>query len=137
MSASIKAQIMNNQIELVPVVDLLHIEGFSKKRVEWLVQKIKQEKIWTKPIALDNFNNLVLDGQHRMEAAKQLGLRVVPAIKYVYADIKVWSLRPKYQFDWEIVTQRAIKQDIYPYKTVKHEFPEPLPSCVIDLKDLL
>lgn len=121
-------------VELVPVARLRHIEGFSKRRVDWLVRKILDEGVWTKPVALDTNHDLVLDGQHRMEAARALGLGVVPAIRYVYADIEVWSLRPNHVFDWQKVTERALAGDPYPYKTVKHRFPEGgLPVIAIEL----
>lgn len=125
------------KIELIHVNSLLHIEGHSKKRVLWLADKILQEQVWTKPIVIDDEHNLVLDGQHRMEVAKKLGFKLIPAVKYNYSDVKVWSLRPNYDFDWELVVSKALSHDIYPYKTVKHEFPEPLPTCSINLKDLL
>ncbi len=130
---------MNAPIERVPVDRLRHIEGFSKKRVDWLVEKILAEGIWTKPIALDGEHDLVLDGQHRMETAKRLGLKWVPAVRYHYADIEVWSLRPdKHQFDWRLVTERALAGNPYPYKTVKHRFPDGgLPEIAIPLSDLL
>lgn len=125
-------------VKMVPVEALRHIEGFSKKRVEWLAKKITTEGVWTKPLALDEEHALVLDGQHRMEVAKKLGLKCVPAVHYKYADVKVWSLRPRHQFDWKTVTERALADKPYPYKTVKHEFPEGgLPLISIPLKDLL
>ncbi len=123
-------------IELVPVLKLRHIEGFSERRVEKLKTKIVNEGVWIKPIALDNNENLVLDGQHRMEVARSLGLSVVPAVKYEYAEVEVWSLRPKYSFDWQKVVEKAVAGDIYPYKTVKHRFPTPLPSCEYSLDEL-
>lgn len=125
------------QIEMVEVDWLKHIEGFSKKRVLWLKDKIVGEGIWNKPVALDDEHGLVLDGQHRMEVARALGLKRIPAVKYSYAAVKVWSLRPgKYEFTWETVVQRALQGDIYPYKTVKHEFPLPLPQCSFVLDEL-
>ena len=124
-------------IEMVEVDQLKHIEGFSVKRVKWLKDKIVGEGIWSKPLALDDQYDLVLDGQHRMEVARSLGLKQIPAVKYSYAAVKVWSLRPaKYEFTWETVVQRALQGDIYPYKTVKHAFPLPLPNCSIDLDEL-
>ena len=45
-------------IEFVPVERLRHIEGFSKRRVEWLTRKIVDEGLWTKPVALDEFSAL-------------------------------------------------------------------------------
>ena len=67
------------QIEMVEVDSLKHIEGFSKKRVQWLKDKIVTEGIWNKPVALDTEHYLVLDGQHRLEVARALGLRRIPA----------------------------------------------------------
>lgn len=124
------------KLEMVEVAALRHIEGFSARRVAWLHKKVLADGRWLKPIALDESHHLVLDGQHRMEVAKLMGLRQVPAVKYRYADVEVWSLRPKYSFDWQGVVARALAGDIYPYKTVKHRFPVPLPECSIALEEL-
>lgn len=124
------------EIELVPVELLVHIEGHSKIRVEWLLAKIRTEGIWTKPLAIDDAHHLVLDGQHRMEAALRLGLARVPVVKYAYSSVTVWSLRRNYEFDWRLVTQRSLSGNPYPYKTVKHRFPSPVPSCTIPLSEL-
>ena len=124
------------KIELVEVGKLKHIEGFSRRRVAWLKDKILKEGIWNKPLALDGKHCLVLDGQHRMETALSLGLKRVPAVRYDYASVEVWSLRKNYEFDWELVVEKALAGEIYPYKTVKHRFPEPLPSCNFGLEEL-
>jgi hypothetical protein len=121
---------------MVDPATLRHIEGFSARRARWLQDKIVAEGRWNKPLALDDTHNLVLDGQHRMEVALALGLRRVPVVRFPYADVEVWSLRPKYVFTWETVVERALAGDIYPYKTVKHRFPAELPPCDIALKEL-
>ena len=59
-------------IRLVDVKNLRHVEGYSKKRVEWLKDKIVKEGIWNKPICIDSEYGIVMDGQHRMEVAKEL-----------------------------------------------------------------
>ena len=124
------------KVELFPVMELRHIEGFSAKRVEWLKSKILEEGVWIKPVALDKDEGLVLDGQHRMEVARALELAVIPAVRYDYAEVEIWSLRPKYSFDWKKVVEKALAGDIYPYKTVKHRFPAPLPACEFSLEEL-
>jgi hypothetical protein len=123
-------------VELVDPARLRHIEGFSARRVRWLRDKVVKEGRWIKPIALDDQHGLVLDGQHRMEVALQLGLRRVPAVRFRYADVEVWSLRPKYEFTWQEVVARSLTGDIYPYKTVKHRFPDDLPACDFSIEDL-
>lgn len=124
------------KLEFVEPQVLRHIEGFSKRRVEWLQRKVLKEGVWTKPVALDDAHHLVLDGQHRMEVALLLGLKRVPAVKFPYSSIEIWSLRPKYSFTWQDVVSRALSGDIYPYKTVKHRFPADLPACHVPLEEL-
>ena len=125
------------KIDLVDVSGLKHIEGFSQKRVEWLRDKIVKANVWKKPIALDSKHGLVLDGQHRLEVALSLGLGIVPAICFPYEELEVWSLRPTtHEVTWQLVVQRALSDQIYPYKTVKHSFPTPFPSCSYSLKRL-
>ncbi len=123
-------------IEKVAVERLRHIEGHSDDRVNWLEDKIRSDGVWSKPLAIDADHDLVLDGQHRMEVAKRLGLKWVPAVRYSYADLEIWSLRPGVSFDWRMVTRRALADDPYPYKTVKHRFPYELPMCTFKLEEL-
>lgn len=123
-------------IEFVETRLLVHIEGHSMKRVEWLCKKILTDGVWNKPLALDMTHNLVLDGQHRMEVALKLGFKRVPVVRYNYEDVSLRSLRGNHSFDWKMVTERALRGDIYPYKTVKHDFWVPLPECSFTLKDL-
>lgn len=127
--APVKRAPKHPKVERVLVRNLHHIEGFSEKRVRWLRDKILREGIWKQPLALDDRHGLVLDGQHRMEVAVELGLKWVPAVRFRYATLHIWSLRPAYEFDWKEVERRALRGAVYPYKTVKHEFPFSLPPC--------
>ncbi|MFA6519695.1 MAG: NTP transferase domain-containing protein [Candidatus Paceibacterota bacterium] len=115
---------------------LKHIESFSKKRVAWLKKKILDEKIWTRPICVDP-NGLVMDGQHRMEVSKELGLKKVPVIVFDYSDVEFFSLRKNYEVSVESIRNRVDQDDIYPYKTVKHKFPVEITDCNISLDSLL
>jgi hypothetical protein len=124
------------QVQFFPVDQLKHIEGFSQKRANWLRQKILDEGVWTKPLALDNEHGLVLDGQHRMEVALALGFTRVPVVHFNYADVALRSLRANHSFTWKDVVERALAGDIYPYKTVKHDFDTPLPKIDIKLEEL-
>jgi hypothetical protein len=124
-------------IELVSPGELRHIEGFSRRRVAWLREKVVREGRWTRALAIDEDHGLVMDGQHRMEVALELGLRRVPAVRYPYAAVEIWSLRPKITFTWQDVVSRALAGNPYPYKTVKHRFPGETPACDIPLEELL
>jgi len=126
------------KIEYVKVKDLRHIEGFGVKKVKNLKKKIIQDKFWTIPIKIDDKYNLVMDGQHRMEVAKELGLKYVPCVKFDYRKIKIWSLRPKsYKVSVNKIFKNFHENKIFPYKTVKHLFPnnEKL-KCKVEIKKL-
>lgn len=128
---------LNESIDFVEVNDLIHIEGFSMNRVLWLTEKILKDKAWTLPVAIDQKHNLVLDGQHRLEAAKTLGLKYVPAVLYEYENVETWSLRPdSHPLTVQEVIRRALANKPYPYKTVKHLFSPPLPACSVPLDEL-
>lgn len=126
-----------SNITYVATDKLKHIESFSKKRVTWLVKKIQTEQVWTKPLCVDKNHFLVMDGQHRMESAKILGLKYVPCVLFDYTEVEIWSLRDNYLVDHDTVINRSLNNDIYPYKTVKHRFPMELPELSIPLSELL
>ena len=112
------------EIVLVEVKKLRHIEGFSQKRVDWLKDKILEENFWIVPLKVDDEHDLVMDGQHRMEAAKSLELSIVPCVRYSYGEVDVWSLRKNHEVTPELIIKKALYGDIYPFKTAKHRFPD-------------
>jgi len=125
------------QVVLVSTALLKPIEGHSAKRANWLQDKIKDEQIWTKPLVIDRTHHLVMDGHHRLEVAQRLRLEQVPCVLYGYDQVEVWSLRPTTQeVSAEIVIERALSGNIFPYKTAKHRFPDKVPSCAFPLADL-
>jgi len=125
------------KIEYIPLDRLRHIEDYNEERVKWLKQKIEEENIWNTPLCVDCLSGAVMDGQHRMEAAKLLKLKRVPALLLNYRDVDIWTLRPgEYEVTSEEIVRRAISGNIYPYKTAKHEFSFKLPKCKIPLGGL-
>tara|TARA_Y100001960_G_C14153680_1_gene577320 strand:- start:1 stop:393 length:393 start_codon:yes stop_codon:yes gene_type:complete len=114
---------MIEKIQMIEVGLLRHIEDYSRKRVKWLKEKILSEGIWTVPVKIDSKHHLVMDGQHRMEVALSLKLKYVPCFLYDYDDVEVWSLRKNYNVTQKIIIDRALADNIYPYKTAKHRFP--------------
>lgn len=121
---------------LVDIERLKPIEGFIYERVEMLAEKIKAEGIWTKPLLIDNVDSLIMDGHHRYQVALKLGLRRIPAIALDYSLIRIWSLRQSEEVSHDRVRLRAIKGDIYPLKTVKHEFRFLPRECCYKLEEL-
>ncbi len=129
----------NEQVEIkyVSIDKLNPIEDFIKDRANQLFDSIIKNDHWIKPIVVDNEHYLILDGHHRFEVAKRMGLKQIPAIFVTYSDIEIWSLRPEEKVTHELVISRALSNNIYPNKTVKHKFPFSLPECNIPIKNLV
>jgi len=118
-------------------VDLLnHVEGFSEKRVNWLMEKITTEGIWNLPICIDGEYGIVMDGQHRMEVAKSLGLSTIPVVKFTHQEVEFWSLRENHEVSLQQIIENHSTGNLYPYKTVKYGFPVNIPKCSINLEEL-
>lgn len=123
-------------MELISLELLKHIEGYSKKRAEMIQKKIIKDNLWSKPVCIEKNHYLILDGQHRVEAARELGLARIPCEIFDYQDVEVWSLRPNHEVSRELVVEKTLRGDIYPYKTAKHRFPIEIKECNIPLEDL-
>ena len=118
-------------------VDLLkHIEGYSKKRVQTIKRKILSDGIWRKAICIEQNHLLVLDGQHRLEVAKELGFNFIPCELFDYEDVEVWSLRKTEKVSRKLVIERSLAGNIYPYKTAKHKFPRKIEECSISFEEI-
>ena len=116
------------EVEMVAVEKLRHIEDFDPERVACLKEKLLRDGVWNVPIIVEKNSGLVLDGQHRMEAAKALGYRRLPAICVGYDEVKVWSLRREIRLSQSAVLRKTKSGEIYPYKTVKHKFDFAVPD---------
>ena len=65
----------------------LHIhEEIIPNKMEELVQKIPQDGVWIHPIVVDSNSLVVLDGMHRVAAAKKIGYRYIPACLVDYGN---------------------------------------------------
>ena len=115
---------------------LRHIECFDEERAHNLQNKIIQEGVWTRPLIVEKKHNLVLDGQHRLECARAMGLKVVPCLLVNYEDVSVWSLRKEYRVSAKAVIRKVESGEIYPYKTVKHKFNFIVSDLHISLEEL-
>jgi L-serine kinase (ADP) len=124
------------EIKMIHPKTLKHIEKFDGDRVQQLKEKITREKVWTKPLYVEKNHNLVLDGQHRLQVALSLGLTQVPVQAFNYDEVKVWTLRKEEEVSVPRVIERANAGNIYPYKTVKHKFPNVIGDCAIPLDKL-
>lgn len=136
-STDVDAKQDEGEVQLVETAGLHCIEAYDDARVKLLLQEIAEAGQWTVPLVAAQGTGLVLDGQHRLEAAKRLGLARIPAVRVNYGDVSVWSLRKEIKVSQKRVEKAVLKDGtIYPYKTVKHKFPFDVPDIHIPLEEL-
>lgn len=76
-------------IKILEIDQLSKFEHYVNEKVEFLVDKISREKVFTNPILVGHEHGLdiVADGVNRLEALIRLGCRYVPALVLPYRDI--------------------------------------------------
>lgn len=123
-------------VRLCSVSDLKPIEGHIEDKVPQLAAQIEHDGVWTQPVVIEEEHMLILDGHHRYQVALGMGLKRIPVVALSYDDIELWSLRPECSVSREEVIARAISGDIYPKKTVKHDFKKVFPQVNTPLSEL-
>tara|TARA_B100001564_G_scaffold112167_1_gene93086 strand:- start:302 stop:742 length:441 start_codon:yes stop_codon:yes gene_type:complete len=104
------------------------------------IKKIKKRGFY-KPIIADNQTNVILDGHHKWNAAKQFGLSKVPTIFVDYfndsgVQVDVWPECGKESITKEEVIKMGLSKNVFPPKTSKHSFDFEIPSLSIPLEKL-
>jgi hypothetical protein len=124
------------QVGLIDVAALRQTEAVDMARVAWLIDTIRRDGVWRVPICVERRHHLVMDGHHRTEAARRMGLHQVPCLRFDYEQVRVFSRRPGLRVSPEEVIARGLSGRIYPVKSTRHEFPFALPDCAYPIDAL-
>jgi cytidyltransferase-like protein len=79
-------QFLLDHVRLVPIDSLLLYEEFDEQKVNKLVAKIGTEGVFHNPISIVK-ENIVIDGNNRLEALRRMAVKWVPVVMYDYNDI--------------------------------------------------
>ena len=117
---------MDDEIELLPVSKLKPHEEFTLGRLRALIKALKKCGVLWFPVLVDNKDFIILDGHHRVEAFKRMGLRKILCrlVDYDDPEIKVFPRRKNIPITKEIVRKAARAGRIFPHKTTRHIYPE-------------
>ena len=129
-------KITTKRYVLIDIGDIHPIEDHINNRVKLIKEKIEMDGKWIKPIIIDRDDYLLMDGHHRLEAAKLMRLKKLPAVKLNYEDVEIWSLKENEVVTKSLVRKRALAKNIYPNKTVKHYFNFCIENCDIPINEL-
>lgn len=117
---------------------LLPHEHHDPVRAQALAREMQASGFWMKPLLVEANHRIILDGHHRREAARQLGLRAVPAFLIRYDDprLTLTAWRAGEEWSREDVIARALAGDLCPIKTTRHRLhPEP-EAVAVNLREL-
>lgn len=78
-----------NNLKILPIENLKIYEDYDDKKVKTLKEKIEKEKVFFNPITIGTHENLqiVVDGNNRLQAMKELGYKFIPCLCIPYKDI--------------------------------------------------
>ncbi|WP_095108373.1 ParB N-terminal domain-containing protein [Pseudomonas sp. Irchel 3E20] len=126
------------QIALRPLCEVVQSEQVDPANVTLLRESIARAGQWLEPIIVERSQGIVMDGNHRFNAALQLGLKRVPCIQLDYADprVCVWHWRTGQAFDVARIFSTIARGEILAYKTTRHAFEPALPVVAIPLECL-
>jgi hypothetical protein len=120
-------------IDFVPVEQIRPNECHYPDHAVTLADTILREQLWRIPIALERTSLAVMDGHHRLEAARRLRLKYVPCLLLDYDSVEVDATRHGYLVNPDEIMRRARSGELYPPKTTRHRFPSPFPICNISM----
>ena len=110
------------KLELLSTKDITETEEHSLDRVEWLKNIIISEGIWRIPLIVEKHSLAIMDGHHRFNVAKKIGLTRVPAIllDYDQDNVMVGAWHEDMYIDKEIMLGNIRNKILFPYKTTRH-----------------
>ena len=81
------------------------------------------EPLWRIPIALERTSLAVMDGHHRLEAARRLRLKYVSCLLLDYDSLEVDATRHGYLVNPHEIVRRARSGELYPSKNDASQVP--------------
>ncbi len=114
------------EIKVVPLSKLKPHEEFTEGRLKNVIRDLKKTGILWFPILVDNKDFIILDGHHRAEAFKRMGMKTILArlVDYDSDDIRVVSRRKNIAITKDIIRKKARAGEVFLHKTTRHIYPE-------------
>ncbi|EAM8615762.1 transcriptional regulator [Salmonella enterica] len=130
---------MEYYVKLLPLTQIRPSEEVNRQHVAWLADEITRCQRWTTAVPVDRHTGIIMDGNHRYQAARQLGLHCIPCVMLDYTDERVsvcqWCSGEAFCPD-EIVQRILVEGALFPYKTTRHQFSPQLPAVKFELSRL-
>jgi hypothetical protein len=112
-----------NTIVLRPLNEILPTEATDPQRVQDTIAMILRSGLWTDPVCIERDSMALMDGHHRLAAARELGFAYIPTVSFTYDQVGVESSRDGEFVSPHEILRRAIEGELYPVKSTRHSFP--------------
>ncbi len=128
-----KGNIMQNQISdpindflvvhLLPTAVLKPHEKHCPNNCQHWMKQIVSEQCWTCPLLVHKDTNIIMDGHHRYQIAKHLGLKYIPCILTSYSNpyLKVYSYKDNSIIDNQLIIEAGESGKLFDKKSTRHE----------------
>lgn len=125
-------------VSLLPIGALLPHEAYDAGHADEVAAQLRTSGIWRTPLLVEKQHLIILDGHHRFEAAKRLGLTHVPAVLIAYGDhrLTLSSWRTGEKWTAQHIIARAVSGHLCPIKTTRHIMNPPIEKIAIPLTHL-
>ena len=126
------------ELRLLNLREICETEEHCADVVCSLAESILNLGFWTVPIAVEYSTFAIMDGHHRFNAAKNMGLKRVPCVlmDYKISGVTLQSWRPEIGVSVADIFLMISQSNKYPLKTTRHIFNPPVDEVNIPL-DLL
>ena len=126
------------EFELVPIERLRAHEQYVEADVQALLRQIRNKGEFDNPIWVAKGSYVILNGHHRVEALRKLGLKRIPAWVFDYQGdhVALGRWRPGPPIAKTEVVQRAHRGRPFPPKTTRHRLRVELPPRTAPLEQL-
>ncbi|MEM3700372.1 MAG: ParB N-terminal domain-containing protein [Candidatus Bathyarchaeia archaeon] len=110
------------QLQIVKLTELKQHEEVDPTHLKELKKEIASDKILKFAIVADKNTNIILDGQHRFNAIKELGYSRIPVVyvDYNLPEIEVQSWKGNPYLTKKEVIEAGLSGRKFPPKTSKH-----------------
>ena len=133
-------RVPKDSVVLIQHSSLREHEEIKKNNLKLRIKKMKKKGFY-KPIIVDSTSKVILDGHHKWNAARILGLYLVPVILVDYINdesitVSVWDDCTKEIMTKKEVIEMGISENLFSPKTSKHYFSFPIHKIAIPLETL-
>lgn len=114
--------LFTKEVRLVELDKLREHEEFDTEHLKKLTEEIASDKILKFAIVVDKNTNIILDGEHRFNALKDLACKKIPVVYVDYnsPDIKVKTWRNGLRLTKKDVIDAGLSKEKFLATTSKH-----------------